>query len=143
MFRLAIIHSPQKDILRRMFHVDELQDLGTVALVLQKLRTQRIGVQRRHPLFDQAVMQHRLQQIIFYLLIQFMLAARHGKDDLRAPAHGLFQRIVRSGITGMKRHHHIYVIHALIGRNITMIELQLIVAVMLCQPAAMADDILL
>ena len=38
MFRLAIIHSPQKDILRRMFHVDELQDLGTVALVLQKLR---------------------------------------------------------------------------------------------------------
>lgn len=53
------------------------------------------------------------------------------------------QRIVRSGITGMKRHHHIYVIHALIGRNITMIELQLIVAVMLCQPAAMADDILL
>ena len=57
---LPVIDRPDQDVLGRMLHVDELQDLGAVALIFQKLRPQGIGVQGGHPLLDQAVLEHRL-----------------------------------------------------------------------------------
>ena len=126
-----------------MLHVDKLQDLGTVALLFQKLCTQRVGIQRSHPFFDQAIMQHRLQQIILHLLIQLMLAAWYRQNDFRAPAHSLRQCVIRCGIAGMECYNHIHMIHALIGRNIAMVKLKFVVSILLCKLLAAADDILL
>ena len=65
-----------------------------------------------------------------------MLAAGNGKDDLCAPAHRLFQSEIRCRIAGVESHHHIHLVHALVGGDVPGIEGQLFVAVFYGQAIA-------
>ena len=51
----VLFHCPDKQILRGMFHIDEFQDLGLIALLLQQICSQSIGEQCCHALLDDAV----------------------------------------------------------------------------------------
>ena len=72
-----------------------------------------------------------------------MLAARHRKDHFRIPADRLGKRVVRGRIAGMERDDHIHLIHAVIIRDVAGKECKLVITVLLCQPAAVPDHILL
>ena len=126
-----------------MFHIDKLQNLHLISSLLQQICPDGICQQRRHPLFDQPVFQHRLQQLIFNLTIYLMLTTWYRQNDLCSPAHCFIQSIIGRRITGMQRHHHVHMIHAVIIRDITSQKCQLLIAVILCQLLAVCDYICL
>ena len=71
-----------------------------------------------------------------------MLAARNGKNNFCIPFDGLFQRIVSRRVARVQRHHHIDLVAAGIRSDVTLIEMQLFIAVFLRQSVADCDDIL-
>ena len=113
-------HRPDKNILRRMLHINELQQLRVIACLLQQVSAQRVRQKGRHPFFYQSVFEGGLKNITCDLPVHLMLTAGNGQDNLRIPAHGLIQSIIRSRITGMQRDHHIHLFFPGIIRNITL-----------------------
>ena len=123
----------------------EILQSGGYKLILAnssyKTGTNAICNQRRHPFFQNTILQNRLQNIIFYLTVNFMLTAGHGQDDLCSPFHSLCQCIIRCRITCMKRNNHIHGGHPFIIRNIALIKFQFFIAVFYGQLTAFFDYI--
>ena len=49
---LSLLYSPDQEVLWRVFHVDEFQDLDPVPHSLEDLRAQGVCVEGGHALFD-------------------------------------------------------------------------------------------
>lgn len=72
---LFLLYSPDQEVLWRVFHVDEFQDLDPVPHGLEDLRAQGVCLEGGHALFDDPVAEYRGKEIALHLLIDLMLAA--------------------------------------------------------------------
>ena len=125
-----------------MLHIDKFQDLGSISLILQHLSPDGVRIEGGHPFLDQAVAKYRGHQFIFHLPVQLVLAAGNRENHLGPPAHRLFKGVVRGQVAGVKGHHQIHLIPAFVSGDIPLKELQILIAVFLCQLSAMTDHIL-
>ena len=136
-----LLHCPDQKILRRVLHIDKLQDLHPVSHSLQHFRTKGICIKRCHPLLDNSIMEHRCKQLALHLLIHLMLTARNRQDHLRVPADRLLQRVIRRSIAGMERHDHIDLIRSLVGSDIPMKKLQRFISKFLRKTGTVLDHV--
>ena len=81
LFLTGLDRTDQK-ILRRVLHIDELKDLCTVPLRFKKFRADSVCQERGHSFFEDSIFENRFEKFVLDLVVQLMLAARHGKDDL-------------------------------------------------------------
>ena len=125
-----------------MFHIDKFKHLHLIACLLQHRCAQAIGEKRCDSLLQKSIFQYRLQQLISDLTVQFMLAARHGKNRFCIPQDSLGQCIIRRCITRMQRHYQIYLITPLIIRDIAVQKFQFFIPKFFCQCITMGNHIL-
>lgn len=117
-----------EQVFRCVAQVNKFQQLCLIAHACQQIAPDRVGCQRRHTLLHDAVAREQGECVCVYLRIQFMLAARHGKDHVRLPTDRIVQRIVCGSVAGMKRDHHIHVEGRLIAVDIPQFKMQMVVA---------------
>ena len=75
--------------------------------------------------------------------IHLMLAAGHGEDAPDAAVHGIGKGIVRGGVAGMERHHHVHRKLRLVAFDVPDLKVQVPVTVFLRGRVAVFDDVLL
>lgn len=66
---LSLLYSPDQEVLWRVFHVDEFQDLDPVPHGLEDLRAQGVCVEGGHALFDDPVAEYRGKRSLFICLL--------------------------------------------------------------------------
>ena len=130
-----------EQIFRCVAQVNKFQQLSLITHACQQIATDRVGGQCGHTLLYDSVVRKQGECIGLHLLIQFMLAAGHGKDHVRVPADRVVQCIVCGSVAGMERHHQIHVEGRLIAVDIAQLETQMIVAVFLGGQVAFFYDI--
>ncbi len=124
-----------------MLHVDELQDLHVIPLLLQQVGPQGVRDQCRHALPDHAVAQDGRKLPAPDLAVQLMLAAGHRQDHAGSPLYGLLQGIVRGLVAGVEGDHHVHLLPALIVADVPLPEAQAIVMQLFGQLTAAVDHI--
>lgn len=113
-----IFYGADQEVFGRVGEIHELQKLCFISHAGQQITPDRIGRQRRHALFYDAVARKQGELIRVHLPIELMLAAGYGKDHVRIPADGVVQCIIRGGVTGMERHDHIHIKGSMVAIDI-------------------------
>ena len=81
----------------------ELNHRNIVAAGLEFQTAKPIGQIFGETIFQNAVFENRLMEVVFYLLKQFMLAARNAEDDLGVPRNRVNQCVIGCGVAGVQR----------------------------------------
>ena len=126
-----------------MLHIDELQNLYLVAHFLQHIRTQGVRHKGSHALPYQSVFQNGLKLLAGNLPVQLMLTAGHHHNDACIPFYRFFYGVIGCRVAGMECHHHVHLVIAFVGADVAPLKMQVLVAVLLCQPVAKGNHILL
>ena len=126
-----------------MLHIDELKDLCTVPLRFKKFRADSVCQERGHSFFEDSIFENRFEKFVLDLVVQLMLAARHGKDDLCPPLNRLGKCIIGCLVTGMKCHDHIHLRNAVIICDVPLQEMQFLITIFLRESAAFLNYICL
>ena len=80
----------------------EISATGADLVALQELETKGLGCRIAQLLAEHGMLGHKRERGTVDGVIQFMVAARCGKNDTRIPFHCLSKHEVGSGITGME-----------------------------------------
>ena len=124
-----------------MLHINKFQKLHLIPPALQDLRPECIRDKRRHPLFDQSILEQGRKQFIFHLPIQLMLAAGNRQNHPCPPSDRLVQGVVRGCVAGVEGHYHVHLLQSLVMGNIPHIKFQALAAIFFCQPIALLNYI--
>ena len=81
----------------------ELNHRNIVAAGLEFQTAKPIGQIFGETILQNAVFENRLMEVVFYLLKQFMLAARNAEDDLGVPRNRVNQCVIGCGVAGVQR----------------------------------------
>jgi len=120
----------------------ELNHRNIVAAGLEFQTAKPIGQIFGETILQNAVFENRLMEVVFYLLKQFMLAARNAEDDLGVPRNRVNQCVIGCGVAGVQRYDHVRMIVCIVC-DVTFQKLQSIAAEVGGDTAAEVNDIFL